>query len=166
MQVSLSLPLLFPSCFIPPASAVPFSPMTDKEARVARETKRKREKTRACCGTRVCQCLPVSTPTYLCKSFNLTPPQRARIPREIVSRNLFVFIASTVGNVARRPTAAIRSRFSCLDATADHVYIDVKSLSLSCALTRRVRYARRCAREERSAGIDVSPILATAATRP
>lgn len=53
-----------------------------------REREGKSSGARACCGTRVCQCLPVSTPTYLCKSFNLTPPYRvlararARVSRE------------------------------------------------------------------------------------
>lgn len=46
---------------------------------------RKRES--MCCGTRVCQCLPVSTPTYLCKSFNLTPPAcRAYPERDRISK--------------------------------------------------------------------------------
>lgn len=38
-------------------------------------------------GARVCQCLRVSTPSYLCKSFNLTPGSRLYLA------NLFVFIA-------------------------------------------------------------------------
>lgn len=58
--------------------------------RIERETERDgaRGSERACArGTRVCQCLPVSTPTYLCKSFNLTPPAcRANPERDRISK--------------------------------------------------------------------------------
>lgn len=96
--------------------------------------KRRRGSERACCcSTRVCQCLPVSTPTYLCKSFNLTPPPR--IPREIVSRNLFVFIASNGGERHRSDPQQPYDRVSLVPTLllAD-LYIDVKS----CA-TRALR---------------------------
>lgn len=77
-----------------------------------RETKKNKRELRGrgrgrqsgCC-TRVCQCLPVSTPTYLCKSFNLTPPYRVIPEREIVSRNLFVFIARPDGGSSQSRSA-------------------------------------------------------------
>lgn len=123
---------------IPPLFPSP----TDKETgvgtrrRLEKDRERERESARACCSTRVCQCLPVSTPTYLCKSFNLTPPYRARIPREIVSRNLFVFIAPTVGK--RRAAFDPQQPYDRVSLVPTlpptRVYIDVKS----CA-TRTLR---------------------------
>ena len=73
----------------------------EEKQKELRERERERGKQSGCC-TRVCQCLPVSTPTYLCKSFNLTPPYRVIPEREIVSRNLFVFIARPNGGSQSR----------------------------------------------------------------
>lgn len=114
--------------------------MTDKETGSGRREVQK-EKERTCCSTRVCQCLPVSTPTYLCKSFNLTPPYRAYPERDRISKPIRIHCPDGGETPCRaRPTAAIRSRFSCPDATTD-----------PCLYRRKVlrhawRYARRCNR--------------------
>lgn len=76
----------------------------EKQKGAERERGRGRGRQSGCC-TRVCQCLPVSTPTYLCKSFNLTPPYRVIPEREIVSRNLFVFIARPDGGSSQSRSA-------------------------------------------------------------
>lgn len=101
---------------------------------------RKRES--MCRGTRVCQCLPVSTPTYLCKSFNLTPPAcRANPERDRISKPIRIHCldgGETRCAAPRRSTHSSHTIAFLLSATADRVYIDVKSAP-------RVRYARRCA---------------------
>lgn len=61
-----------------------------------------------CCGTRVCQCLPVSTPTYLCKSFNLTPPAcRAYPERDRISKPIRIHCLDGGERVAPRRTAPL-----------------------------------------------------------
>jgi len=73
----------------------------------------------------------VSTPTYLCKSFNLTPPYRAYPERDRISKPIRIHCLATVGNAAR-PAAAIRSRFPCPDATAERCLYRRKVLRHAC----------------------------------
>lgn len=93
----------------------------------------KQEGRQSGCCTRVCQCLPVSTPTYLCKSFNLTPPYRWSRERSYLET--YSYSLPGRWGEQRRPIrrAAIRSRFPCLDATTNHFYIRVNLIALAHA---------------------------------
>lgn len=93
----------------------------------------KQEGRQSGCCTRVCQCLPVSTPTYLCKSFNLTPPYRWSRERSYLET--YSYSLPGRWGEQRRPIrrAAIRSRFPCPDATTNHFYIRVNLIALAHA---------------------------------
>lgn len=110
-----------------------------------------------CRGTRVCQCLPVSTPTYLCKSFNLTPPAcRAYPERDRISKPIRIHC---LDGGERGRAASTHSSYTIaflLSTIANRVYIDVKS----CA-TRALRaslHPRRYLRKLMYLRFDRTPI--------
>lgn len=116
---------------------------------------RGRERKRACCSTRVCQCLPVSTPTYLCKSFNLTPPYRAYPERDRISKPIRIHCLDGGERRAARSTHSSHTIafLSCPDATHRPCLYRRKVLRHACALRARV-----VPLEEIPAEIDAPPI--------
>lgn len=106
-----------------------------------------------CCGTRVCQCLPVSTPTYLCKSFNLTPPACRAYPRERSYLETYSY------SLPRRWGTCCAVPF---DPQQPYDRVSLVGYRQPCLYQRKIlRHAcvtRVVASEEISAEIDVSPI--------